>query len=87
MAMGQVFLPDLWFFPDVVIPPWFSIFIYYSVSHWSLTVEAQVLTQVMSMWNLCWIKWQWDRSFSQIFGFSLMILFHHGSPYSYITQG
>jgi hypothetical protein len=30
MAMGQVFLPDLRFFPDDIIPPWFSIFIYYS---------------------------------------------------------
>jgi hypothetical protein len=32
-------------------------------------------------------KWQWDRVFSEFFGFLLSISFHCGSPNSYIIYG
>jgi hypothetical protein len=38
-----------------------------------------------SMWNLWWTKWHWNRFFSEVFGFPLLISFHCGSTYSYIT--
>jgi hypothetical protein len=39
------------------------------------------------MWDVWWKKWQWDRFFSEFFGFPLSISFHHHSPYSYIIWG
>jgi hypothetical protein len=39
------------------------------------------------MWDLWWIKWHWDRFFSEFLGFILSVSFHHGSTYSYITWG
>jgi hypothetical protein len=40
-----------------------------------------------SVWDLWWTKWHWDRFHSECFGFHLSILFHHGSPHSYIIWG
>jgi hypothetical protein len=39
------------------------------------------------MWDLWWIKWHWDRSFSEFLSFQLSISFHCGSPYWYIAGG
>jgi hypothetical protein len=36
-----------------------------------------------SMWDLWWIKWHWDRFFSEFFCFLLSISFHRRSPNSY----
>jgi hypothetical protein len=38
-----------------------------------------------SVWDLWWIKWHWDRFFFEFISFPLSILFHCGSPYTYIT--
>jgi hypothetical protein len=46
-----------------------------AVSCWPLRTEARVLAQVSPYWDLWWIKWQWDRFFSGIFGFSPVNIF------------
>jgi hypothetical protein len=38
------------------------------------------------MWDVWWTKWQWDRFFSEFFDFTLPILLHRRSPYSYIIR-
>jgi hypothetical protein len=38
-----------------------------------------------SVWDLWWIKWHWDRFFFEFISFPLSVLFHCGSPYTYIT--
>jgi len=38
----------------------------------------------MGVW---WMKWHWNRFFSEFFGFPLSVSFHRGCPYSYIIWG
>jgi hypothetical protein len=40
-----------------------------------------------SVWGLWWTVRHCYRVFSEFFGFYLSILFHRGSPYSYVTSG
>jgi hypothetical protein len=35
------------------------------------------------MWNFWWMKWHWDRFFSEFFGFPLSMSFQRRSPNSY----
>jgi hypothetical protein len=37
------------------------------------------VTVKLSVWDLWWTKWHWDRFFSEYFGFSLSISFHRCS--------
>jgi hypothetical protein len=50
-----------------------------AVSRRPLTAEARVRSRGLSMWDLWWKKWHWDRFFFQYFGFPLSISFHHCS--------
>jgi hypothetical protein len=43
------------------------------VSRRPLTAEARGSRPGQSMWDLLWTKWQWDRFFSEFFGFPLSI--------------
>jgi hypothetical protein len=54
-----------------------------AVSRRPLTAEAGVRTRV-SLWDLWWTVWHWDRRFSEFFGSPPSVSFHRVSPYSYI---
>jgi hypothetical protein len=49
-----------------------------AVSHRPPNAEARVQSRV-SMWDLWWTKWHWDRFFPEYFGFPLSISFHRCS--------
>jgi hypothetical protein len=38
------------------------------------------------MWDLLWVKWHWERFFSEFFGLTLSVSFHRGSSYSFIIS-
>jgi hypothetical protein len=39
------------------------------------------------MWDLCWIKWYWDRFFSEPFSFPLSVSFHRCSIFTHVSSG
>jgi hypothetical protein len=49
-----------------------------AVSRRPLTADARV-SPGLSVWDLWWTKWHWDRFFSEYFGFPLSISFHRCS--------
>jgi hypothetical protein len=38
------------------------------------------------MWDLRWVKWHWERFFSEFFGLTLSVSFHRGFSYSFIIR-
>ena len=43
---------------------------------WVQVGQSPVSIQGQSMWDLWWIRWQWDRFFSEYFGCPLSVPFH-----------
>jgi len=35
------------------------------------------------MWNMWWVKWNWDRFYSEYFSFPLLVLFHKCSVHTF----
>jgi hypothetical protein len=53
-----------------------------AVGRGPVTTEVRVHAR-MSMWDLWWTKWHWERFFFEFFGFPLSVSFHRGSMLTY----
>jgi hypothetical protein len=53
-----------------------------AVSRWHITAELWVLARV-----LWWAKWQWNRFFSESFGFAVSVSFHRCSVFTRVSSG